>query len=148
MHLMGDNLTKFAGSKFRYYIEKYTSNPILGAIVSLLFTGLIQSSSGTTVIIISLVSAGYMQLKQAIPVILGANVGTTVTAILIGFNIEYLSYFYCDNWRWPYSFCQPQTITLHRWYLARLWYSVHRLRNDGKCFARFTICRWISELNC
>lgn len=93
MHLMGENLTKFAGNKLRYYIERYTENPLLAALIGILFTGLIQSSSGTTVIVISLVSAGYMQLKQAIPVILGANVGTTVTAILIGFNIDYVSYF-------------------------------------------------------
>lgn len=93
MNMMGDALTKYAGNKLRDYIEKYTSNPIMGALVGIFFTGLIQSSSGTTVIVISLVRAGYMKLEQAIAVILGANVGTTVTAILIGFDINYLSYF-------------------------------------------------------
>lgn len=91
--LMGDNLTKFAGSKLRELIEKYTSNPLIAIVVGIVITGMIQSSSATTVIAISLVSAGLMSLDQAIGVTLGANIGTTVTAILIGFDLDYLSYF-------------------------------------------------------
>ena len=91
--LMGDALTNFAGPKLRGYVEKYTSNPIKGVLVGIIITGLIQSSSATTVIAISFVRAGIMSLEQAIGVILGANIGTTVTSILIGFNLEYLSYF-------------------------------------------------------
>lgn len=94
MNLMGDSLTKFAGNKLRDYIEKYTTNPFMAVAVGIIFTGLIQSSSGTTVIAISLVRSGYMKLEQAIAVILGANVGTTVTAILIGFDVGYFSYFF------------------------------------------------------
>ncbi|MCD1147679.1 Na/Pi cotransporter family protein [Peptoniphilus sp. KCTC 25270] len=91
--LMGDSLTNFAGTKIRDYIEKYTSNPIMGVLVGIIITGLIQSSSGTTVIVISLVRAGLMRLNQAIGITLGANIGTTVTSILIGFNLNYYSYF-------------------------------------------------------
>ena len=90
---MGDALTNFAGPKLRGYVEKYTSNPIMGVLVGVVITGLIQSSSATTVIAISFVRAGVMSLEQAIGVIMGANIGTTVTSILIGFNLGYLSYF-------------------------------------------------------
>ena len=91
--LMGEALTNFAGPKLRGYVEKYTSNPIMGVLVGIVITGLIQSSSATTVIAISFVRAGVMSLEQAIGVILGANIGTTVTSILIGFDLGYLSYF-------------------------------------------------------
>ncbi|MEQ0488207.1 Na/Pi cotransporter family protein [Anaerococcus murdochii] len=91
--LMGDALTNFAGPKMRGYVEKYTSNPIKGVLVGIIITGLIQSSSATTVIAISFVRAGIMSLEQAIGVTLGANIGTTVTSILIGFNLGYFSYF-------------------------------------------------------
>ena len=91
--LMGDALTNFAGPKMRGYVEKYTSNPIKGVLVGIVITGLIQSSSATTVIAISFVRAGIMSLEQAIGVTLGANIGTTVTSILIGFNLGSFSYF-------------------------------------------------------
>ncbi|MDO5302062.1 MAG: Na/Pi cotransporter family protein [Tissierellia bacterium] len=91
--IMGDNLTKFAGTKIRDYIEKYTSNPIMAVIVGIAMTGIIQSSSAATVIAISLVRSGLMSLSQAIAIILGANIGTTVTSILIGFQLDYLAYF-------------------------------------------------------
>lgn len=94
IRLMGDNLTKFAGSKIRDYIEKYTSHPIMAILVGIILTGLIQSSSATTVIAISLVRAGLMSLGQAIGITLGANIGTTMTAILIGFDLDYFAYFF------------------------------------------------------
>ena len=91
--IMGDSLTKFAGTKIRDYIEKYTSNPIMAIIVGIIMTGVIQSSSAATVIAISLVRSGLMGLSQAIGIILGANIGTTVTSILIGFELDYYAYF-------------------------------------------------------
>ena len=91
--LMGDSLTKFAGTKIRDYIEKYTSNPMMAVLVGIVMTGLIQSSSAATVIAISLVRSGLMGMSQAIAIILGANIGTTVTSILIGFQLDYLAYF-------------------------------------------------------
>lgn len=95
INIMGDSLTNFAGPKLRGYIEKYTSSPVKGILVGIFITGAIQSSSATTVIAISFVRAGIMSLEQSMGIILGANIGTTVTAILIGFNLEKLAYFIC-----------------------------------------------------
>lgn len=84
---LGDGLQKAAGDRLRGILDKYTSNPILGVFAGVLVTVLIQSSSGTTVLTVALVNAGFMTLRQAIGVIMGANVGTTVTAFIIGFNV-------------------------------------------------------------
>lgn len=84
---MGDGLQQAAGDKLRYYIDKYTSNPFLGILVGLAMSALIQSSSGVTVITVGLVSAGLLTLRQAIGIVMGANIGTTVTSFLIGFSL-------------------------------------------------------------
>lgn len=91
--LMGDNLTNFAGTKIREYIEKYTDTPFKALLLGIVLTALLQSSSASTVITISLVGAGLMGLEQAIGIILGSNIGSTITAILIGFNLEYFAYY-------------------------------------------------------
>jgi len=85
---MGDGLKLLAGSKLKDMIEKYTSNPVSGLFVGIFTTGLLQSSSGTTALTIGLVRAGLMNFKQAVGIILGANIGTTVTAFLIGLKIK------------------------------------------------------------
>lgn len=85
---MSDGLQKSAGDKMRGILEKYTTNPILGVLVGIIVTCLIQSSSGTTVMAIGLVNAGLMTLRQAIGVVLGANIGTTMTAFIVGIKIE------------------------------------------------------------
>jgi len=72
----------------RGLLEKYTSNPVLGVLAGIGVTILIQSSSGTTVMAIGLVSAGLMTMKQAIGIVLGANIGTTMTAFIVGIKIE------------------------------------------------------------
>lgn len=87
IELMGDGLKKSAGNKIRSIIEKTTNTPIKGILVGILLTGLLQSSSGVTVLVIGLVGAGLMTLKQAVGVIFGANIGTTITSILIGLPI-------------------------------------------------------------
>lgn len=84
---LGEGLQKAAGDRLRGILDKFTSNPILGVFAGILVTVLIQSSSGTTVLTVALVNAGFMTLRQAIGVIMGANIGTTVTAFIIGFNI-------------------------------------------------------------
>lgn len=84
---MGDGLQASAGDRLRDILNKFTSNPVLGVIAGIVVTILIQSSSGTTVITIGLVTAGFMTLKQAIGVIMGANIGTTVTAFIIGIDL-------------------------------------------------------------
>lgn len=84
---MGDGLQKAAGDKLRDILDKYTTNPFMGVLVGVIVTVLIQSSSGTTVIVVGLVSAGFMTLRQAIGVIMGANIGTTITAFIIGLDV-------------------------------------------------------------
>ena len=84
---MGDGLQKSAGDRLRDLLDKYTTNPIMGILVGILVTVLIQSSSGTTVITVGLVRAGLMKLRQAIGVIMGANIGTTITAFIIGIDV-------------------------------------------------------------
>lgn len=84
---MGDGLQQSAGDRLRGILDKFTSNPFLGVLAGIAVTILIQSSSGTTVLTVGLVNAGFMTLRQAIGVIMGANIGTTVTAFIIGLDI-------------------------------------------------------------
>jgi len=84
---MGEGLQKSAGDRLRDILDKLTSNPLLGVLAGIIVTILIQSSSGTTVLTVGLVNAGFMTLRQAIGVIMGANIGTTVTAFIIGIDI-------------------------------------------------------------
>ncbi|WP_195574124.1 Na/Pi cotransporter family protein [Paenibacillus sp. 1001270B_150601_E10] len=88
---MSDGLQKTAGDKMRNLLATYTSNPIKGIIVGIVVTILIQTSTGTTVMAIGLVNAGLMTLRQVIGVILGANIGTTMTAFIVGIKIERFS---------------------------------------------------------
>ena len=88
LHYMSDGLQKTAGERLRKLLERMTTNPFMGVIAGALVTGIIQSSTGTTVMAIGFVNAGLMTLRQAIGVIMGANIGTTVTAFLIGFKIS------------------------------------------------------------
>ncbi|WP_346728962.1 Na/Pi cotransporter family protein [Lederbergia citrea] len=85
---MGDGLQKVAGDRLRDLLDRFTTRPIMGVLTGIVVTGLLQSSSGTTVLTIGLVTAGFMTLRQAIGVIMGANIGTTVTAFIIGINIS------------------------------------------------------------
>ena len=84
---MGDGLQKTAGDRLRDLLDRYTTNPLMGVVAGIFFTVLIQSSAGTIVIVIGLVSAGFMTLRQSIGVIMGANIGTTIKAFIIGFEI-------------------------------------------------------------
>src|SRR3712207_2192231 len=88
MNVMGDGLQKAAGAKLKRIIEMLTTNKIMGVLVGAVVTGIIQSSSATTVMTVGFVNAGIMTLKQAIGIIMGANIGTTVTAQLVSFSIE------------------------------------------------------------
>lgn len=88
---MGDGLKAVAGDKLRDYIDRYTSKIYMGILVGAAITILIQSSSATTAITIGFVRAGLMRLEQSVGIIMGANVGTTVTSFLIGLKIENFS---------------------------------------------------------
>lgn len=87
MKLMSEGLQKTAGSSLKKIIEKFTSNRVIGVLVGTVVTVIIQSSSATTVMVVSFVNAGLMNLFQALSVVLGANIGTTITAQLIAFKI-------------------------------------------------------------
>lgn len=87
MNIMGTGLQKAAGSKLKKLIEVLTNNRIMGVFIGALVTMAVQSSSATTVMVIGFVNAGIMNLTQAVGVIMGANIGTTVTAQLIAFNL-------------------------------------------------------------
>lgn len=88
MKLMGDGLELAAGSRLRKMLEKLTTNRYLGALVGLVVTGIIQSSTAVSVMVVGFVNAEIMTLSQAIGVIMGANIGTTVTSILLSFKIS------------------------------------------------------------
>ena len=91
MNLMGDGLQKSAGSKLKRIIELLTSNVIMGVLVGMVVTMVIQSSSATTVMVVGFVNAGIMSLPQAIGVIMGANIGTTITAQLVSLDVDFLA---------------------------------------------------------
>jgi phosphate:Na+ symporter len=88
IHLMGDGLQKTAGDRMRTILARLTDNPLLGVLVGAGVTSIIQSSSATTVMLVGFVNAGLMNLRQSVGVIMGANIGTTVTAQIIAFKIE------------------------------------------------------------
>lgn len=92
MKQMGDGLQKTAGKKLRQLLEMLTTNRIAGVLVGTGVTAIIQSSSATTVMVVGFVNAGLMTLKQSIGVIMGANIGTTITAQLIAFKISHYSF--------------------------------------------------------
>lgn len=87
MKVMGDGLEKAAGERLKKLIEVLTNNRVMGVVVGTVVTGIIQSSSATTVMVVGFVNAGIMNLTQAIGVIMGANIGTTVTAQMISFKL-------------------------------------------------------------
>ncbi len=95
MKIMSEGLEKFAGSRMRSILAMMTGNRLMGVLTGVLITALIQSSSATTVMVVSFVDSGLMNLTQAIGVIMGANVGTTVTAWIIsaiGFKVNIVAF--------------------------------------------------------
>ena len=94
IQFMGDGLKSIAGEKLREYIDRYTNKPWKGILVGIIITVFIQSSSATSAIAIGFVRAGLMSLEQSIGIIIGANIGTTVTAFLIGLKVETLALYF------------------------------------------------------
>ncbi len=88
MRIMSESIEKVAGAKLRGILERLTTNRFTGILVGILFTAVIQSSSACTVMVVSFVNSGLMNLTQAAGVIFGANIGTTVTALLVSFKLE------------------------------------------------------------
>ncbi len=88
INIMGDSLKDLAGNKLQMIIEKSTNTPLKGILVGAMLTAVLQSSSGTTALTVGLVRSGLMTLPQAIGIIMGANIGTTVTSFIIGLKIQ------------------------------------------------------------
>ena len=83
MQMMGDGLKKASGGKLEMILEKLTSNKLMAVLLGAGVTAIIQSSSATTVMVVGFVNSGIMSLSRAVGVIMGANVGTTVTAWIL-----------------------------------------------------------------
>lgn len=88
MRVMSESIEEVAGAKLRRILEIFTTNRFSGMLVGIVFTGIIQSSSACTAMVVSFVNAGLMNLYQAAGVIFGANIGTTVTPLLVSFNLS------------------------------------------------------------
>ena len=94
MNVMGDGLTKVSGGKLEKILEKLTSNPIKAVLLGAGVTAVIQSSSATTVMVVGFVNSGIMKLSQAVGIIMGANVGTTITSWILSLSgIQSSSFF-------------------------------------------------------
>ena len=83
MSLMGDGLKKVAGNKLEVILYKLTSNPLKGILLGAGVTAVIQSSSATTVMVVGFVNSGMMKVTQAIGIIMGANIGTSITGWIL-----------------------------------------------------------------
>ena len=86
MHIMSDNLEKVAGGKLQSILKKMTSNPVKSLVLGAVITIAIQSSSALTVMLVGLVNSGIMELGQTVGVIMGSNVGTTLTAWILSLS--------------------------------------------------------------
>ena len=114
MNVMGDSLVKVSGGKLDRILERLTSNRLKGVLLGLGVTAVIQSSSATTVMVVGFVNSGIMKLTQAVGVIMGANIGTTVTSWLLSltgiegsnffcFHAQTVLFFPCSGSDWPDS---------------------------------------------
>ena len=83
MEIMGDGLKNLSGSALKNVLGKATQNVVMGVITGMLVTAVIQSSTATIVLTVGLISAGILNLKQAVSIVMGANIGTTITAQII-----------------------------------------------------------------
>ncbi len=110
MKLMSDGLTNVAGAKLRTILEKMTKNVVIGTLVGLFFTAVIQSSSATTVLVVSFVNAELMNLFQASGIIMGANIGTTATGLLMTINLSEIAPLIVFIGVIMVQFCKKQSI--------------------------------------
>ena len=105
MHLLGEGLEKMSGGRLERILEKLTSNPIKGVLLGAAVTAVIQSSSATTVMVVGFVNSGIMKLTQAIGIIMGANIGTTMTSWILSLSSIESSDFFVKLLK-PSSFAQ------------------------------------------
>lgn len=132
MNLMSNSLQSVAGNKMKQILGFLMKNPILGVLAGALCTAVLQSSSATTVTVIGFVSAELMTLPQAISVILGANIGTTITAQLLAFKIsDYIYVFFFSGFSPGVCGKIEKAEVLGR-NDFRIWTAVCGHRNDGQ----------------
>lgn len=110
MNQMSDGIEKAAGAKLRGILEAFTKNRVLGMIVGVVFTGIIQSSSACTAMVVSFVNSGLMSLYQAAGVIFGANIGTTITSQLVSFNLSQYAPAFLFGGVVVSMFCKNETV--------------------------------------
>lgn len=110
MRLMSESIEKAAGAKLRGILEMFTKNRFVGMLVGIIFTAVIQSSSACTVMVVSFVNSGLMNLYQAAGVIFGANIGTTVTSQLVSFNLSEIAPVFLLAGILGIIFCKRQNI--------------------------------------
>ena len=133
MNMMSQGMEAAAGNKMKQILERLTTNRYLGVLVGAVITAIIQSSSATTVMVVGFVNSGMMTLRQAVGVIMGANVGTTVTGWLVS-SVEWAEFLS----RTVYSifgccagcFSKTAESKKHRRYFSWSWCSFYRNGND------------------
>ena len=131
MSLMGDGLKLVAGNKLEAFLYRMTNTPLKGVALGTCVTSVIQSSSATTVMVIGFVNSGMMKLKQAIGIIMGANIGTSITGWILC-----LSYIQGFRWYCKYSFyCNHFSSSRSHWY-----YSSYVLQKDPYIRISETLC--------
>ncbi len=135
MNVMGDGLTKASGGKLERILEKLTSNPIKAVLLGAGVTAIIQSSSATTVMVVGFVNSGIMRLSQAVGVIMGANIGTTITSWLLSLTSISSENFFIQ-------LCKPSSFSpvLAAIGIVYLMFSKNERRRDfGQVFLGFAV---------
>ena len=128
MQMMSNNLEAAAGNKMKQILEKLTTNRFMGILVGAGITALIQSSSATTVMTVGFVNSGLMSLNQAVWIIMGANIGTTITGQLIALDVGALAPLIA-------FIGVVQKAAAHRRHCCRGRRYLHRYGNDERCNA-------------
>ena len=125
MEIMGDGLKQGSGTVLKNVLGKLTQNVFLGLLTGTLVTAVIQSSTATIVLTVGLLSAGILNLKQAVSIVLGANIGTTVI------GTDCIDYWYCSGY-----VCKERSNQKYWYHCYGVWYSVYRfIKYDGCCGA-------------
>ena len=117
MQMTSSGLEAAAGDKMKSLLERLTSNRFLGVLVGAAITAAIQSSSATTVMVVGFVNAGMMTLNQAVWIIMGANIGTTITGILVSLDMGAIAPLFA-LWAWPWWFLSKSrrsSISVRSW---------------------------------
>lgn len=131
MHQMSEGLNAAAGEKMKQILERLTKNRFLGVGVGAAVTAVIQSSSATTVMVVGFVNSGMMTLRQAVWIIMGANIGTTITGQLIALDAGAVAPLLAFFWGGSDSVCGKRPDPVHRRDCGGAWNPVYRHGYDG-----------------